>query len=43
MELWTQLLSDDVGLASLAVIGATALIVCVIIGIMIKRTHNAKG
>ncbi|MCL6262087.1 DUF3149 domain-containing protein [Craterilacuibacter sp. RT1T] len=43
MELWTLLLSDNVGRASLAVIGATTVIVCVLIGIMIKRARSAKG
>ncbi|NDV11730.1 MULTISPECIES: DUF3149 domain-containing protein [Crenobacter] len=42
MELWRQLLSDEVGVASLAVIGVTTVIVCVILMVIYQRTRGGK-
>ena len=42
MALWTQLLSDDVGLLSAITIGVTTVIVSTCIGIFIKKTHDDK-
>ncbi len=42
MELWKQLLSDDVGLLSIITITVTTIIVSTCIAIFIKKTHADK-
>jgi len=42
MELWKQLLSDDVGVLSAIVIAVTTIIVSTCIGIFIKKTHDDR-
>ncbi|MBP7581924.1 MAG: DUF3149 domain-containing protein [Vogesella sp.] len=42
MELWKQLLSDDVGLMSAIVIAVTTIIVSTCIAIFIKNTNDDK-
>ncbi|WP_147696104.1 DUF3149 domain-containing protein [Vogesella mureinivorans] len=42
MELWKQLLSDDVGLLSIITITVTTIIVTTCIAIFIKKTHDDK-
>ncbi|CUA81653.1 MULTISPECIES: DUF3149 domain-containing protein [Gulbenkiania] len=41
MELWKQLLSDDVGVLSLITIVVASLVVSVCVGLFIKKTHDA--
>lgn len=41
MELWKQLLSDQVGLLSLITIGVTSVIVCGIIVLFIKKVNGS--
>ena len=41
MELWKQLLSDDVGLLSVITIGVTSVIVTTIIVMFIKKVKNS--
>lgn len=42
MELWKQLLSDDVGVLSAIVIGVTTVIVSTCIAIFIKKANQGK-
>lgn len=42
MELWKQLLSDDVGLLSIITITVTTIIVSTCIAIFIKNTNDDK-
>lgn len=42
MELWKQLLSDDVGVLSALVITVTTIIVSTCIAIFIKKTHDDR-
>lgn len=42
MELWKQLLSDQVGLLSLITIGVTTAIVCSIIVLFIKKVNASN-